>query len=328
MPVSLTPMTTVAPEDACPACGSEKVRTLCHGSDRLYGTTRDVFLVVECGECRLIRLYPQPKPKELQYYYPENYWYDPGAGTADRLAELWRRFVLRDHIRFVLRALEDSGNAGPVLDVGCGGGLLLRELHLAQDRIAGLDFSVNAASVAWSTNGVPVVCGALTKAPFRPHSFSVVTMFHLLEHLYDPASYVTAAMELLRPDGRLVVQVPNAACWQFLLFGAAWNGLDIPRHLINFRESDLKSLLEFCGFEIVRTKHFSLRDNPTGLASTLAVSLDPMARRIRGVEEGPRMKLVKDLAYLGLTIASMPFALLEAACRAGATVMIEARPKP
>jgi hypothetical protein len=121
--------------------------------------------------------------------------------------------------------------------------------------------------------------------------------------------------------------VPNANSWQFLLFGEAWNGLDIPRHLIDFKEGDVVKLLEFCGFEVVRRKHFSLRDNPAGLASTLAVGLDPMARRIRGVREGPRVRLLKDLAYFGILLVSIPFTLLEAVCGAGATVMLEARRK-
>ncbi len=152
-------------------------------------------------------------------------------------------------------------------------------------------------------------------------------MFHVLEHLYDPASYLDAARELLRPDGRLIIQVPNAACWQFLLFGERWNGVDVPRHLINFRLSDVDALLDHCGFEVLRHKHFSLRDNPAGMATSIAPSLDPMARRLRGVPETPNERLWKDLAYLGLVVASVPFTLFEAACRAGSTIMVEARKK-
>ena len=92
-------------------------------------------------------------------------------------------------------------------------------------------------------------------------------MFHVLEHLYDPASYLDAAHQLLRPDGRLIIQVPNAACWQFLLLGERWNGIDVPRHLIDFRLRDVDTLLDSCGFEVLRHKHFSLRDNPAGLAT-------------------------------------------------------------
>lgn len=300
---------------------------MCQGSDRLYGTTSETFSVVECRECRLIRLYPWPSPQEIKDYYPDNYWFDPSAGHADQLADLWRRFVLRDHVNFVRRAIEDSGLEGPILDVGCGGGLFLRELHLPPGRVFGLDFSIDAARVAWATNGVPVACGALPRSPFRRGAFSAITMFHVLEHLYDPAAYLEAAHRLLAPGGRLVVQVPNAASWQFLLFGEAWNGLDIPRHLIDFKEQDLVNLLEYSGFEVLRRKHFSLRDNPAGLASTLAPQLDPMARRIRRINESGRLRLFKDLTYLALVLASIPFALLEAACRAGSTIMLEAKPR-
>ena len=137
-----------------------------------------------------------------------------------------------------------------------------------------------------------------------------------------------AARKLLQPGGRLIVQVPNAACWQFLLFGQDWNGLDIPRHLMDFKEEDLVKVLEYTGFEVVRRKHFSLRDNPAGLATTLALGLDPMSRRIRRVPETPTVKLMRDIAYFSLVLAAIPFTLLEAACRAGSTIMLEARPKP
>ena len=152
-------------------------------------------------------------------------------------------------------------------------------------------------------------------------------MFHVLEHLYDPASYLQAAHSLLRPNGRLVIQVPNAACWQFLMLGESWNGIDVPRHLVNFREKDIVALLQACGFEVLRKKYFSLRDNPAGLATSVAPGLDPMARHVRGVQETPGMKLAKDMAYFGLVLAALPITAFEAACGAGSTIMIEARKK-
>ena len=155
----------------------------------------------------------------------------------------------------------------------------------------------------------------------------MITMFHVLEHLYDPASYLDAARQLLRPGGRLIVQVPNASCWQFLLLGDRWSGVDVPRHLIDFRQSDLDALLGHCGFEVLRHKHFSLRDNPAGRATSFAPGLDPMARRLRGVAETPNQRLAKDLLYGAITLACLPFTVLEAACRAGSTIMVEARKK-
>jgi SAM-dependent methyltransferase len=314
--------------DSCPACGSRQYRTLFRATDRLYHTTSKPFDVVECLGCRLLRLFPWPSPSELSTFYPETYWFEPDTSAALSAEEFYRRVVLRDHVRFVRAAMQPVMNDGPVLDVGCGGGLFGSMLNERGFRAIGLDLSSQAAAVAWRRNKLPTVTALLSGAPFRRKSCAGVTMFHVLEHLYDPASYLQAAHELLIPEGRLVIQVPNAACWQFLLFGDRWNGLDVPRHLIDFRAADMDRLLEHCGFEVVRHKYFSLRDNPAGLASSISPALDPMARRVRRMRESTAGRLVRDLVFFALVVAAVPFTILEAACRAGSTVMIEARKRP
>ncbi|HEV2687690.1 MAG TPA: class I SAM-dependent methyltransferase [Bryobacteraceae bacterium] len=303
------------------------MRTLFHAYDRLYGTTPKSFLVVECKNCRLIRLEPRPSPQELTRYYPPEYWYAPDGDTASRLEEAYRRFVLRDHINFVLRAIADSEEKGLVVDVGCGGGLVLKMLSERGLPVLGLETSEAAANSAWQRNGVAVICGDLSKSPIERGTCSVVTMFHVLEHLHDPVGYLRSARDLLLPGGRLIVQVPNASCWQFLMFGERWNGVDVPRHLVNYRQRDLENLLEYCGLEVVRRKHFSLRDNPAGFASSVAPGLDPMARKVRKLHESAFIKLAKDFVYFGLVLVALPFTLLEAACGAGSTIMVEARRK-
>jgi SAM-dependent methyltransferase len=312
---------------ACLVCGCDRYATLFQASDRLYRTTTREFAVVRCGECGLVRLHPEPAPGELHLYYPENYWFAPDATAASRMEERYRRLVLRDHVRFVEQALGGSRAAGPLLDVGCGGGLFLGMMRERGFRVLGLDNSRDAAAIAWRRQGVPAVCGMLEHAPFPMGSVAGLTMFHVLEHLYDPRTYLIAAHNLLARDGRLVVQVPNAASWQFRLLGRRWNGVDVPRHLFDFRDRDLEKLLDSCGFEVLRRKYFSLRDNPAGLASSLAPSLDPMARRVRRMAESGGARLLKDLAYLALVAAALPFTVAEAACHAGSTVMMEARPR-
>ncbi len=312
---------------ACLICGSLEVSRLFTASDRLYGTTDKSFSVVRCTHCGLVRLDPVPTPEELPRYYPETYWFSPDASAASRLEEAYRRLVLRDHVHFVAQAMRGAQARGPLLDVGCGGGLFLGMMRERGFCVLGLDNSREAAAIAWRRQQVPAVCAMLERAPFRPGSVAGLTMFHVLEHLYDPRAYLSLSRELLAPEGRLVIQVPNAACWQFHLLGRAWNGVDVPRHLFDFRARDMEKLLHSCGFEIVRRKYFSLRDNPAGLASSLAPSLDPMARRVRRIAESTGARIAKDLLYLALVAGSVPFTVLEAAFRAGSTVMIEARPR-
>jgi SAM-dependent methyltransferase len=312
---------------ACPICRNSSAATVLTGSDRLYGRTALEFRVIECVGCGLLRLDPQPPPEELGQYYPANYWFAPDSSAASRMEETYRRLVLGDHVRFAARAIRDSAARGPLLDAGCGGGLFLGMMRERGFRVLGLDYSHEAAAIAWQRQRSPAVCAVLDRAPFRPATLGAITMFHVLEHLYDPSAYLAAARELLEPDGRLIVQVPNASSWQFRLLGGAWNGIDVPRHLFDYRARDLEKLLSLSGFRVLRRKYFSLRDNPAGLASSVAPRLDPMARRVRRIAESGATRLAKDLAYLALTAAALPFTLAEAAARSGSTVMIEARPQ-
>jgi len=311
-------------KERCALCGSldfiEKFTT----TDRLYATTTKSFAIRQCVKCSLMRLSPQPRPDEFADYYPRNYWFDPQRDATSRLEEMYRRLVLRDHVWFVERALLNAGASGPVLDVGCGGGLFIGMLRERRVCAMGLDLAQEAAALARQRHAVDAVAGNLPASPFAPQSFAAVTMFHVLEHVREPLAYLREAGRLLKPQGRLIVQVPNAASWQFSLLGRTWNGVDTPRHLHLFRDLDVERMLDSSGFEVVRRKYFSLRDNPAGLATSLAPSLDPMARAIRERKEGSAERLLKDALYFSLVFASLPFTITEAAFHAGSTVMIEA----
>ena len=209
----------------CPMCGNRKAALLFKQTDRLYRTTDKQFSVVRCHQCGLIRLDPQPSPEELGAYYPPGYWFAPDGSLVSRLEEGYRRFVLRGHVKFAEQALRSSTSTGPLLDVGCGGGLFLGMMRDRGFRVVGLDLSPQAAAVAWRHHKVPALVGDMEHPPFRPGSFACITMSHVLEHLADPCVYLAAAHRLLEPDGRLVVHVPNASSLQFQLLGRRWNGI-------------------------------------------------------------------------------------------------------
>ncbi len=297
----------------CALCGESRNVAIRKGSDRLYRTTDEIFTIVRCTGCGLARL--DPPPADPGRYYPDGYWHEAG-----RLEEMYRRLVLRDHVRFARQALPAERSARVrVLDVGCGSGLFLRELRAAHPGVeaAGMDASPRAAALAWRRNGVPAAAGDLLNPPFAGASFDLIAMFHVLEHLRDPGACVDAARRLLAPGGKFVLQTPNLDCWQYRVFGSRWSGLDIPRHLHDFRLKDLLRLLESRGFRAARVKHFSWRDNPAGLATTIARGREPGGRAAGG---GASMSAL----YLALTAASLPFAALEAFFGHGASVMVEA----
>jgi 2-polyprenyl-3-methyl-5-hydroxy-6-metoxy-1,4-benzoquinol methylase len=308
----------------CLLCASSDFRELFRASDRLYATTSAEFPVVQCSNCGLVRM--DPVPQDLSPFYPHSYWFKPSQNLAARLEETYRRLLILDHVHFVEQALRDIGSRGPVLDVGCGGGLFLAVMRQRGARVAGMDNSPEAAAAALHHNRVPALLGDLTKAPIAPASCALITMFHVLEHLPDPKAFVQAARQLLQPGGRLIVQVPNIDCWQYSLLRSNWNGVDVPRHLHDFRTSDLERLLKQSGFRVRRTKLFSWRDNPAGLATSLAPGLDPVARNVRHLDGSTPSKLFKDAIYFALVLAAIPLTALEAAFGKGSTVMMEAEP--
>ena len=290
------------------------------GSDQLYESTDQVFSIVECTHCALIRLLPQPTLNELTRYYPTKYWWKTDETLLGKITEFYRKITLWDHVRFITASPRSTG---PILDIGSGGGSLVRALRKHGIPAAGLDNSQVAARMTGS-DGSPAVCATLPNIPFMAQSFSAITMFHVLEHVTDPVACISAARQLLRPGGKLFIQVPNAASWQFLLLGQHWSALDIPRHLIHFRANDIEELLRDCGFRILRRKFFSLRDNPASLATSLFPNWEPVVRTVRGTRESTFWATTRSFLYLILLIFSLPFTLWEAAAMAGSTVLLEA----
>lgn len=311
---------------ACPMCGVFVYNSKHSLSDRLYRTTDQIFRIVECRGCGLLRLDPRPDEDKMEMYYPDRYWVY--GGTRKGLTGLYRRFVLRDHLRFVKKAVQRMGiTKARILDIGCGAGDLLGALRKKGHAGIGLDISESALKSAAELK-VPGVQASYRDPPFADRSFDVVTMFHVLEHVPDPDTAISVASRLLDSNGRIVIQVPNADCMQYSLLGRFWIGLDVPRHTFAYRRLDLEQLLERNGFQVTRRKYFSWRDNAPSLATSLAPWLDPMSRRVRRPKRAKILRLCGDLAYFFLTLACWPFAIFEAMLRRGATIMVEAEKTP
>jgi SAM-dependent methyltransferase len=319
---------------ACPLCQSTETRIRwARLPDRLFHTTEERFNVGACNACGSRYLSPLPPKQLLAGYYPRGYWVgaaDGGqqAGAMQRgLLEVYRRFVLRDHVRFVgriARSQRASGMQVRVLDVGCGDGSFLQAL--GEPVCVGMDMS-RAALRAAEARGIRGVLGTLGDGALQPQSFSLVTAFHFLEHVHPPEPALAAMRDLLQQRGDLVVQVPNVRSWQASLLGRYWGGLDVPRHLIDYSDRSLTQLLERCGFSVVAVNHHCLRDNPTTLANSLVPQLYPPARIAGGgADHGPRA-LFANLGYLAVTLLCTPFAVLESLFGRGASVMVHARPK-
>jgi SAM-dependent methyltransferase len=326
-------MSTTASNTPCPVCRSPNTALRWpQRPDRLFRATQRRFDLHGCADCRTCFLHPVPNVQELATYYPESYWIGPSdrqadSGASGGLLERYRRFVLRDHVRFVGAVVADQRRSGmpvQVLDVGCGDGSFLEALGVPGS--AGMDLSATALQ-AVRARGFHAVRGVLDDCPIRPGSCSLVTSFHFLEHVHPIEPALTAMQRLLAPGGEIVVQVPNADSLQARILGRHWAGYDVPRHLVNYTTRTLRQVLERNGFEVTAENQHCLRDNPTALANSLVPRLYPPSRMAKSGGHGGLLGTLANVGYLGVTLASMPFSWFEALLGRGASVMLRARPK-
>ena len=179
------------------------------------------------------------------------------------------------------------------------------------------------------SRGLEAHRGSPEQNPFAAtdRRFDVVTMFHFLEHVPAPDTTLAHVRRMLKPEGELIVQVPNCASLQAQIFGRHWAGYDVPRHLVNYSTETLMALLQRSEFEVNQFTHQSIRDNPTALANSIAPGLYPPARVAKGVRVSVWQAWVRDLMYLALSTACIPPTFLEAACGLGSALMVKARVK-
>ena len=254
---------------SCPSCGHGADRTLLVARDYNLGTWPGPLRVARCAACRFAYLNPRPGPGAIGRFYPASYVahreLDPGDRSAKRKS---KRF----------RWLPADGRGRSVLDVGCGSGYDLIRLRASGWSVAGVEADPGAAARA-RAQGLDVRTGLLAGADFSDGAFDRVVMMHVLEHLHDPLATLREVRRVLKPDGRVVIAVPNLASVNAWLFGPYWYNLEAPRHLLFPEPGSLDALLRRAGLRPTRIEH---RSGTSGFRRSLKTAFREGSRRRRG----------------------------------------------
>lgn len=228
------------------------------------------YSVVRCTGCGLRYVNPQPSAEELNEVYAG---FDQGSQ--------WRSG--EEHFnRGVRKAILRFKRSGAALDIGSGSGNFLRGLREAGFSVKGVEPSASGAAYAQSVHGIETFNGTIEDflAGGERRPFDVVTILNVLEHLRDPAAVLLDLHRWLRPDGILVVVVPDARFhaaigtirrWLGFLDPFWMNterhplvGFDPPYHLYSFEPRTLSLLLEGCGYRPLHCRHAPVIFNQDG----------------------------------------------------------------
>jgi 2-polyprenyl-3-methyl-5-hydroxy-6-metoxy-1,4-benzoquinol methylase len=210
------------------------------------------FRFVRFESCRLVFQSPRLTLEHVKPYYDDNYIAHQERGRWGIVAPLvaWAfGAVDRAKLRLVSR-YSSLGPSSNVLDVGCGTGSFLTAVRQSTGAtVSGVDFV--DLSDRPTLRGVRFYHGLFYDQPFGGEQFDLLTMWHYLEHDYDPLRSLRAARDLLSPDGRLIVEVPRLDSLSFRLFGDRWPGLQAPQHTALYEKDTLLGMLDRAGLEVV-----------------------------------------------------------------------------
>jgi 2-polyprenyl-3-methyl-5-hydroxy-6-metoxy-1,4-benzoquinol methylase len=236
---------------ACYQCGSLDSTPFLTAEDDLTGKPGR-FRFVTCTACGLRYQSPRLRVEHVKAYYDDEY-------IAHRKKSDWGpltgffNWVMDRHDRqkdAIVRRYVNVAPESRVLDVGCAVGTFLQKMRSRYGaHVAGVDFK--DLSKHPSLDGVDFRCGLFYDQDFGDDRFDLVTMWHFLEHDYDPPRTLTAARELLAANGRLVIEVPRLDSLTFRLFGDRWPGLQAPQHTVLFDRKSLVAMVEKSGLEVV-----------------------------------------------------------------------------
>lgn len=236
---------------SCYLCGEDDHEHFIKAQEDLTGKP-GWFNFVKCRRCGLVYQEPRVDMAHIGAYYDEEYiahrkrkdWgilqpvYDWAMGKYDRdKDELISDFVQLD-------------GSSQVLDVGCAVGTFLTAM---QDRygcqISGVDFK--DCSYYPGFDRIKFYQGLFYEQDFGDARYDLITMWHFLEHDYDPMRSLRTARELLTPQGRLIIEVPRLDSVSFALYKERWPGLQAPQHTVLFDKEHLLAAVRAQGLEVV-----------------------------------------------------------------------------
>jgi len=238
--------------DACPVCGGGNFNE----RFSLFGHEDYKSTFHQCRDCLTVFLNPCPTDDYLTRFYNEIYYSPKHRGIMGWNSNLNvldpNLFILyQRRMDFVEKYVPEALKfpLGKLLDVGCSTGAFLWEASLRYWEVSGIEISDTAATVAREKYDLPVITGTLLDSSYDNESFDVVTAWDVIEHIAQPAPFMTTVRKILKPGGLFLLNTPNINSADATYGGKQWRHLDAPLHPILYDFISIRFLLKKFGFE-------------------------------------------------------------------------------
>jgi ubiquinone/menaquinone biosynthesis C-methylase UbiE len=229
-------------------------------SDRIQKVDSE-FNFCRCGSCGYVFDSPRPSFAEVSAFYSRVGKYDSWLDEERARDILWKRR---------LKKLLQRSTRGNLMDIGAGIGQFLHHAKPLFTEVAGTEVSESAVAIAKEKYDLALLAGQIQDLDLPPESFDNITLFHVLEHVPDPGMLIGRCRTMLKPQGVLVIAVPNdILAWTSKIkklgkrlrlgpfqkfsptLGLSRAGASREIHLSHFTPTVLHQLLENSGLHVV-----------------------------------------------------------------------------
>ena len=230
----------------CPICDGTQFEPFLNAVD--YTVSKDIFNIVKCSSCGFHFTNPVPEEDKIgEYYKSESYisHSSTNKGLINKLYQRVRKHTLKKKLKLVQRLAQGKA----LMDIGAGTGHFLNTCQNAGFDVTGLEPDEDARAFARENFKLELnPIESLYQQPLK--SKDVITMWHVLEHVYHLKKDVAQIEKVLKDDGTLIIAVPNMSSFDAKHYGEFWAAYDLPIHLYHFQPKDIQNLFDQFNLEL------------------------------------------------------------------------------
>lgn len=212
-----------------------------------HSVSKETFDLYIDSEFQFLKTLPKPELNHLDSYY-ESEDYISHTDSQKNFFEKTYQLVRNVSLKQKRKLVSKLSNGKQVLDIGCGTGDFLKELNLHGYQSTGFEPNLKAATIA-KQKGINLI-EDYKKLPQA--TFDVITMWHVLEHVYDLQEQISELKRLIKPNGVIIIAVPNFKSFDAFYYGKDWAAFDVPRHLWHFSKNSIRLIFGQKGFKVVQ----------------------------------------------------------------------------
>ena len=205
-----------------------------------YSVSQETFDLYYDETLDMLITHPQPSLGNLgKYYESEDYisHTDNKRSLFEKLYHFIKGIALKNKLNLINFLQPQKGR---ILDIGAGTGEFLSVAKNDGWQTIGVEPSDRAKSIA-KNKGISFVEAT---SELEDHSFDLISMWHVLEHVPDLDKQIKELKRLLKPSGTLIIAVPNFKSYDANHYGKFWAAFDVPIHFWHFSKTAIKLLFQ------------------------------------------------------------------------------------